>query len=312
MDIGIAKERGGGGAEVRVALLPEEVKRLVKAGHRVFVEKDAGRGIFIYDAEYRHAGARITKDPAKVYNRDIVVKLKPPTPKEFMMMKGNIIFSMFHAQQNPNNIFMLKKWGLKAIAMEQIKNEAGERLINCTEMAGEQGMLLAFSYALKSPEDCNVLALGYGTIATGAIKVACSLGATIKILRKREYEFIEHHLKGRDIVVNGTSWPKTKRDKKEYLITRDMLRLLNPGAVVLDLAVDYPGPIETTRPTLLNKPSYSVDGIRHICIYGYPGLSPISSSIRYSKQILPIILEITNKGLDNLPEYIKRAVIAPR
>lgn len=312
MDIGIAKERKAGGAEVRVALLPEEVKRLVEAGHRVFVEKDAGRGIFIYDADYSKVGARIMKNPARIYNRDIVVKLKSPTPKEFRMMNGNIIFSMLHAQQNPTNISMLKKHGLKAIAMEHIKNEAGERLINCTEMAGGQGMLLALSYALKSPEDCNVLVLGYGAIATGAIKVACSLGAEVKILRKRKYEFITHHLKGKDIVVNGVSWPKTKRDKKKYLITRDMLKLLNPAAIVLDLAVDHPGPIETTRPTLLNSPSYFVDGIRHICIYGYPGLSPISSSIRYSKQILPILLEIANKGLDNLPEYIKRAVIAPR
>lgn len=312
MDIGVAKERGGGGAEVRVALLPKEVKRLVEAGHRVFVEKDAGCGIFICDADYRKAGAKVMRDPAKIYNRDMVVKLKLPSPKEFRMMNGNIIFSMFHAQQNPTNILMLKKHGLKAIAMEQIKNEAGERLINCTEMAGEQGMILAFSYALKSPYDCNVLVLGYGTTATGAIKVACSLGAKVKILRKREYEFITHHLKGKDIVVNGVSWPKTKRDKKEYLITRDMLKLLNPGAIVLDLAVDHPGPIETTRPTLLNSPSYFVDGIRHICIYGYPGLSPISSSIRYSKQILPILLEIANRGLNNLPEYIKRAAIAPR
>lgn len=312
MDIGIPKEKSAGGVEVRVILLPEEVKKLVEAGHKVFIEKDAGQGVFFDDTDYRKADARIVKDPAGVYNRDIVVKLKPPTPKEFMMMKDNIIFSMFHAQQNPINIRMLRKHSLKAIAMEQIKNESGERLINCTEMSGEQGMILAFRYALKSPEECNVLVMGYGQIATGAIKIACSLGAKVKILRKSEYVFIRYHLKNKDIVVNGISWPKTKRDKKERLISKDMLKLLNPGAVILDLAVDYPGPIETTRPTYLNNPSYFVDGIRHICVYGYPGLSPISSSARYSKQVLPILLEITKHGVDNLPKYIKNALIAPQ
>lgn len=311
MQIGIAKEKGVGGAEIRVALLPDEVKKLVETGQEVFVEKDAGKRIFIYDIDYKKAGARIMKGPARVYNKDIVVKLKAPTANELKMMKGNIIFSMFHAQQNPTNVSMLKKRNVIAIAMEQITNEANERLINCTEMAGEQGMILAFNHALKSPDECNVLVLGYGAIATGAIKVACSLGATIKILKKREYRFITYHLNNKDIVVNGTSWPKSKRDKKEYLITKDMLKLLNPGAVILDLAVDHPGPIETTRPTQLDQPSYFVDEIRHICIYGYPGLSPISSSARYSKQILPILLEITNRGLRNLPKYIKKAVVQP-
>lgn len=311
MDIAIAKEKAAGGFEVRVALLPAEVEEIVKAGHRVFVEKDAGRRIFVFDSAYKKAGAKIVKDPREVYNKELVVKLKPPSPEEAAMLKNNIVFAMFHKEQSPGNVAMLNQRNAKGVAMDEIVNKAGERLINCTEMAGEQGMILAFRHALKSPRECNVLILGYGTVASGALTVAYSLGAKVKILRKREYKFIEHHLKDKDIVVNGICWPKSKRDKKERLISRDMLKLLNPGAIVLDLAVDQPGPIETTRPTLLRNPSYFVDGIRHICVYGYPGLAPISSSNRYSKQILPILLNIANNGLENASSYVKKAVIAP-
>ncbi len=310
MDIGIVREKRARGFDVRVALLPCEVKRLVSKGHRVFVEKGAGSRIFVCDDEYKKAGA-VIKESGEVYNKDIVVKIKFPTPKDFALMKNNIVLCMVHGQQSPANIAVLKRHKLRAVAMEQIVDAAGERLINCTRISGEQGMILAFKEALKSPRDCNILCLGYGEIATGALSVAFSLGARIKILRKSEYAFIKQHLKNKDIVINGIRWPKEYRDKKFYLITRDMLKFLNPGAVILDLAVDFPGPIETTRPTQLARPSYIVDGVKHICIYGYPGLSPISSSQRYSKQILPILLEIANKGLSKVPSYIKKAVIVP-
>jgi alanine dehydrogenase len=107
-------------------------------------------------------------------------------------------------------------------------------------------------------------------------------------------------------------WPKYKRDNKEYLVTRKMLGLMNPYALVLDLSVDYPNPIETCHPTQISSPSYVVDGITHICIFGYPGLAPISSSNRYSRQILPILLKIAAaKKLSRLPNYIKKAIIDP-
>lgn len=311
MDIGIAKERAAKGQEIRVMLLPAEVKNLVGAGHQVFVESGAGEGIFVSDRDYQKAGAAIAQRSSEVFNKELMVKLKPPLPQEFKMLKDNILFSMFHAEQNPSYVKMLKKSRAKAVAMELIKNESGERLIDCTEMAGEQGMLLAFQCAMKSPGECKILVLGYGNIASGALSVAYSLGAEVKILRKSEYKNIRHHLKGKDMVVNGICWPKNLRGKKVHLITKDMLNDLNKGAVVLDLAVDFPGPIETCRPTLLNKPYYYVDGVKHICIFGYPGLAPISSSQRYSRQALPLVLDIARYGLENTPPYIKRAIIDP-
>jgi len=175
-------------------------------------------------------------------------------------------------------------------------------------MTGEQGMLMAFFLSEKTPADCNVLVLGYGAIASNALKVALSLGAKVKILRKREYPHIKHFIKNKDIIVNGIAWPKEKREKKEYLITKDMLPLLQKGAIIQDLSADYPNPIETCHPTYLDNPVYTVSGVRHISLYGYPGLVPISSARQYSKQVLPLLLEIASSSLENLSAEIKNAI----
>jgi alanine dehydrogenase len=312
MDIGIAREVSARGKEVRAILLPREVRRLVEEGHKVFAEKGLGARMGIRDEEYRDAGAVITRDRHKIFTKDITVKLKPPLPEEFKMMRNNILFSMLHAEQNPKFVEMMDKVNVKAIAMELVVNRAGERFVQCTDMSGEQGMLMAFHIAKKSPSDCKVVVLGYGAVSSGALRIAYSLGADVKILRKREYAHAKHFIRHADIVVNGISWPKEKRDSKEYIITRGMLKLMNPFGVILDLSVDFPNPIETCRPTLINKPTYIIDGITHISIFGYPGLAPISSSARYSRQILPLLLKIASANkLSRLPNYLKKAIIDP-
>jgi len=311
MDIGIAKENGTKNLERRAILLPKEVKKLVEAGHKVFAEKGLGVGIHVDDEQYKEAGARIVATAKSVFNKSIVVKLKPPLAQEFKLLKNNMLFSMLHAEQNLSYVKALGEKGAKAIAMELVKNKAGERLIQCSDISGEQGMVMAFYLAEKSPCDCNVLVLGYGDVASGALRVAYSLGAKVKILRKNKYRHIKDILRNTDIVVNGIQWPKEKRDKKEYLITRDMLGLLNRGAVILDLSVDYPNPIECCRPSPHGKPVYIVDGIKCMSIYGYPRLVPISSSQQYSKQVLPILLKIASMPLSKLPKSIRDAVIDP-
>jgi len=311
MKIGIAKEIAGGGKEHRAILLPREVKRLVEAGHQVYVEKGLGARIYVPDDEYRKVGARVISTRKHIFDKEIVVKLKPPLPQEFKMLKNNLLFSMLHAEQNPSFVKALKATGTKAIAMELVENSAGERLISCSHMGGEQGMIMAFYMAEKIATDCHVLILGYGDISSGAIKVALSLGARVKILRKSEYRYIRHFLRNKDIVVNGIKWPEEKRDRKEYLVTRNMLTLLNGAAVILDLSVDYPNPIETCHPTLLNNPCYTVDGVKHISIFGYPGLVPISSAKLYSKQVLPVLLNIASTRLNRLPKYLKKALVVP-
>ncbi len=311
MNIGIAKEIGARTLERRAILLPREVGKLVEAGHKIFFEKGLGKGIYINDSEYKQAGAEVVSQRKNIFNKSIVVKLKPPLPQEFGLLNNNLLFSMLHAEQNPKYIKALRRNKAKAIAMELIRNRGGERLIQCSGMSGEQGMIYAFYLAEKSPSECNVLVLGYGAIATGALRVAFSLGAKVKVLRKQEYPYIKQFIKDKDIVVNGIQWPKEKREKKEYLITKEMFSLFNRGAVVLDLSVDYPNPIEPCHPSFLNQPVYEINGIKCISIYGYPRLAPVSSSRRYSKKVLPILLKIASIPLGELPKHIKEAIVDP-
>ncbi len=312
MEIAIVKEIAAHGKEIRPILLPREVGRLADEGHRVFVEKGLGKGVFIPDSDYESHGAKVIAGRRELFRKPIVVKLKPPLPQEFKLLRNNLLFCMLHAEQNPQYVRMLKKAEAQAIAMELIRNRAGERLISCCEMAGEQGMLMAFHLAKKSPAECNVLMLGYGSVATGALKVAFSLGAKVKMLRKSEYRYIRHFIRHRDIIANAICWPKEERENKTYLITKDMLSLVNKGGVILDLSVDYPNPIESCHPTLIDRPTYEVEGITHISIFGYPGLAPVSSATRYSRQILPILLKIASVSLDRLPLYLKKALINPQ
>ncbi|TSA55618.1 hypothetical protein D4R42_05310 [bacterium] len=312
MNIGIAKEVSAKGREIRAILLPREVKRISEEGYKVFAEKGLGARMGITDEEYIEAGAAVIRDRHKIFTKDIVVKLKPPLPEEFKMMRNNILFSMLHAEQNPKFVEMMDRVNVKAIAMELVVNRAGVRFVQCTGMSGEQGMLMAFHIAKKSPSDCKVVVLGYGAVASGALRIAYSLGADVKMLRKREYIHAKYFIRHADIVVNGISWPKEKRENKEYIITRGMLKLMNPFGIILDLSVDFPNPIETCHPTLINKPTYIIDGITHISIFGYPGLAPISSSARYSRQVLPLLLKIASaKKLSRLPNYLKKAIIDP-
>lgn len=315
MKIGMPKETIAN--DPRAAILPKDVERIIAAGHDLFVEKDAGRGIGIGDEEYERAGATIVPGPARIFDKELVVKIKAPTEQEFGMMKGNRLFCMLHAAQNPHAVELLRERDILGIAMEEVKDDAGGRFVDATDMTGEQGMLYAFQQHGRSPSECRVLFLGYGRVGTAAIRIASQLGANVKILRKADCPNLAYFLRGTDIVVNAMSWPEDKRMLKEYVITKDMLHHLNKGAIVLDLSVDFPNPIETCRPTRLDDPFYYVsvrceDGtereIKHICIYGYPGMAPLSCVERYSKQITPLVLEIANGDVSDWPEHLKRAV----
>ncbi len=312
MKIGIVKEHGLADSEKRALLLPGEVKKIVRAGHKVFVEKGLGEGIFVGDSQYKKVGVTIVSEPRDVFSQRLVVKLSAPSDNEFLMMKNNILFSMLHIEQNLYRIKLIMTQKIKVIAMEKVIDEYDERLVDCTDITGEQAMLYGFHLALKSPGECKVLVLGYGRVASGAIKIANNLGAKVKILRKGEYKDIKYHLKGKDILVNGITWPKYHRDKKDYVITRKMLRLLNPGAVIVDISVDFPNPVETCRPTYPNDPWYEIDGVKHTCIYGYPALVPISSSRRYSKQLLPLILDIAKNGTKKMSKPLQKALLKSR
>jgi alanine dehydrogenase len=294
MIIGILKEINKN--EKRVALRPLHVKKLVKAGHKVYVETKAGLGVNFSDEDYEKMGAQI-KSTQEVYDKsDMLLKLRSPTDSEFKKIKNKILFSMLHATQNTKRIKMIQDKGIKAVEMESIMNDFNERYVDATDITGEIGVLYATHFLQKIPEECEVLVLGYGRVGSGAIKMCDRLGMKVKILRKCEYKHIAHFMKGKDILINAIAWPEEERKNKAYIVTRAMLKNLNRGAVIVDLAVDYPNPIETCKPTTLTQPWFKLDGIIHMSIYGYPGLVPVSSVTRYSKQLLPLVREIADNG----------------
>ena len=294
--------------ETRQMLLPEDTANLT--GYNIYYETKPLKA-------------------SEIFKMDMVLKLKMPIKVEMaMMQEGGFLFCMIHPEQNPDYVKAIRDKKLTAIAMENVKDEKGQRLINCCSLTGEAGMLYAFNKHHKMPYDCKVLCLGYGRVASGALKIAYQLGANVKILRKSEYPFIKGYLKGVDVVINALAWPIEwiKDIDNHRLIKRADLGLLSEKAIILDLSVDYPSPIETCHPTTVTDPYYKVDDVTHIGIYGYPSLKPYTSMKIYSSQVRKILedwawvvrknatLGYTNLSMKELfiscmPKYLKRAVV---
>jgi len=306
MDIGIARENRPN--EKRVILRPDELKEITLK-HTIYVEKGAGEGIGIKDSDYEQIAAKIV-ETKQVYSCSLVLRLKEPKEDELAMMKpGSAIMSMMHLPGNPYLRSLLKKYRIIAIAMEEIKNPFGRRMIEAVQQAGYLGMEKGFQLWEGDPSHCVVKVMGYGNIAWGAIQCAARKFAQVVVLNKRDFKNMQKHIPGTDILVNGINWPMEKRGK-EFIITRDMLKLFKKGAVILDLVSNPPGqsPIETMHPTTLDDISYVIDGVIHTSCWSWPGLDPVNISRRYSIQVAPIFKEIADKGLNNLPEYISQAV----
>jgi alanine dehydrogenase len=299
MIIGILKEIYKN--EKRVILRPVEVKKLVENGNIVYVETKAGAGVNFSDEAYEKAGAEI-KTKNEIYkNSELLLKLRSPTKAEFKKIHNKILFSMLHSAQNPKRIEVIRKNKITAIEMESIKNEFMERYVDATDITGKIGVLYSTQFLNIIPSETNVLILGYGRVGSGALKMCNKLGMKVKLLKKAEYIHIAHFIKGKDMLINAIAWPIADQINKNYIVDRTMLKNFNKGGVILDLSVDYPSPIETCRPTSLLQPWFTVNGITHICLYGYPSLVPLSSVKRYSKQLLPLLLEISkNNGIDGL------------
>ncbi|MBN1527134.1 MAG: hypothetical protein JW919_06105 [Candidatus Omnitrophica bacterium] len=306
MDIGIISEKRPG--EKRVILRPDELKALLPR-HRVFVEKGAGLGIGIEDAEYEKRGARIA-EAKEVLGCRLVVRLKEPKEEELAAMKeGAIIMSMMHLPGNPALRGLLRKYRLNGIAMDELTDPLGNRMIEALHEAGYQGMLKGFELWGGDPENCLVKIMGYGNVAWGAIRCAARKFARIVILNKKDFKDMREHIAGTDILVNGINWPQELRGKK-FIITRDMLKLFKKGAIMVDLISNPAGqsPIETMHPTTLEDIAYKVDGVLHTSCWSWPGLDPANVSRRYSIQTAPIIKDIADNGIDDLPEYIRSAL----
>ena len=321
MMIGIPKETKAG--EVRVALVPEHVALLVEAGHKVRVERDAGRGCRIPDKEYQQAGARILNS---VYDSEMIVRVKGPPRNS--IRPGQIIMGYLHVQkgQDPVLLEALLEKRVTGYAYEEIRDSAGQRLVNLGVEAGIVGMyeglrlygkvLAGFRIknrfsALPPARQCfsserifaeiskgkiaggvSVYILGRGRVSQGAQQVLQRARIEPRVLWRRETAHIARYLQHADIVVNAVDWyPNEPR-----IIRKEMLMMMKKLSVIVDVSCDVNGAVETCIPTSWGSPTYAVNGITHLCVDNLPSAVPRDASARLSGMIIPHVLRVAAGG----------------
>lgn len=328
MIIGILKEIKP--YEYRVGIVPVGVEALKKCGHKIIVERGAGLGSAITDREYREAGAEIVPSPREVYKRaEMIVKVKEPMKQEYDLLRpGQIVFTFFHFAASKELTMAMIKKRIVAIAYETIENDDGTipPLIPMSEVAGRMAIQEGAKY-LERPmmgrgillggvpgvPPANVVIIGGGVVGSNAAKIASGLNARVTILdinldRLRYLDDImpsnvvtmmsnsyniRKELREADLLIGAVLIPGARTP---VLVTRDMLRLMKPGSVIVDVAVDQGGCIETIKPTTHHDPVYIVDNIVHYGVTNMPGAVAGTSTFALTNATLPYVMEIANKG----------------
>lgn len=328
MIIGVPKEIKD--HENRVALTPAGVKELCKRGHEVYIQYNAGYESGLSNEDYEHAGARILSTIEEVYAiAEMIIKVKEPIAVEYPLIKENqLLFTYFHfASYRPLTEAMITS---KSICLAYETVEKSDRslplLIPMSEVAGRMAVQEGAKY-LEKPmggrgillggvpgvNPAKVLILGGGIVGTQAAKMAAGLGGDVTImdisLPRLRYlsdimpanvstmmsnelnirELIPHH----DLIIGAVLIPGAKAP---HLITRDMLKEMRPGTVLVDVAVDQGGCIETCKPTTHQDPIFIIDEVIHYCVANMPGAVPYTSTVALTNATLPYVLQLANKG----------------
>lgn len=328
MIIGIPKEVKEG--EYRVSAVPAVVHMLSLAGHRVLVETNAGRGSGIEDEAYIDAGAEILPDPASIFKEaDMIVKVKEPVPSEYRLIReGQVIFTFFHFAASRELTDAMVRSKAVCIAYETIEEANGSLpiLMPMSEVAGRMAIQEGAKYLERPMEGrgillggvpgvapANVAILGGGVAGFNAAKIAAGMGAHVKVLdvnlnRLRyisdvmppnvgtimsDTYNIRMVLKDADLVVGSVLRTGAKTP---ILVTREMLKLMKPRAVIVDVAVDQGGTFETTRPTTHANPVYLEEGIVHYCVSNMPGAVAGTSTYALTNVTGLYIFELAEKG----------------
>lgn len=331
MLIGVPKEIKS--HEYRVGMVPASVRELINKGHQVMVESGAGVGIGIYDEDYQHVGAEIIHDVKTLYNKaELIVKVKELQPQEFPYLhEGQILFAYLHLAPDPEQTKALLSSGCTAIAYETVSDDrnglpllapmsevAGRMSIqagaHCLEKAqGGRGVLLGGVPGVKS---ADVVVIGGGVAGTNAVRMAMGMEAHVTVLDKSlnrlkelDLQFgsklntiystadaIEKYVLHADLVVGAVLVPGAAAPK---LVSRDMIKQMKPGSVVVDLAIDQGGCFETSRPTTHADPTYVVDGVVHYCVTNMPGAVARTATFALNNATLPFILALANRGIKN-------------
>ena len=328
MIVGVPKEIKNN--ESRVGMTPAGVFELVKNNHTVYVQSGAGEGSGFYNKDYQQAGATILDTIGQVYAMsDMIVKVKEPIAEEYdLVQEGQIVFTYFHfASSEPLTKAMIKQKGI-CIAYETVEDEEGTLplLTPMSEVAGRMAIQQGAKYLEKPVKGRGVLlggvpgvapgkvlVLGAGVVGIQAAKMAAGLGAHVTIMdinmKRLRYvndvmpphvvtefssEFnIRKHIKTHDLIIGGVL---LKGAKAPNLITRDMLKEMRPGTVIVDVAVDQGGCVETTKATTHEDPIYIIDDVVHYCVANMPGAVPYTSTVALTNVTLPYVLKLANLG----------------
>jgi len=328
MIVGILKEIKA--EENRVCMTPSGVEVMLQNGNTLLVEKDAGKGSGFEDAAYAEAGAEIVDTPKEIFDRsDMVMHVKEPLPAEYdLIREGQIVFTYLHLAAAEELTNVLMKSNSINIAYETIQKADGSLplLTPMSEVAGRMAIQQGAKYlemaqgghgvllgGVPGVDPGNVVIIGGGIVGINAAKMACGLGAKVYVLdmnldRLRYLSdvmpsncfllmsspaTIRDLIPSADVVVGAVLIPGAKAPR---LVTREMLKTMKPGSILVDVAIDQGGCFETSKPTTHGDPIYMVDGVVHYCVANMPGAVPKTSTMALTNATLPYAVEIANKG----------------
>jgi len=328
MIIGLPKEIKDN--ESRVGLTPAGVKTLSDSGHTVLVEKNAGEGSGISDDEYSAANGQIVGTADEVWERgEMIVKVKEPVGPEYQRMReGQLLFTYLHLAPDQKLTQVMLERKVTGVAYETITNDEGHLplLTPMSEVAGRMAVQVGAHY-LQKPEGgrgvlmggvpgvlpAKVVIIGGGVVGINSMKMAVGLGANVTVLDKNldrlrylddifgakiktlmsnDYN-VQESIANADLVIGAVLIPGASAP---HLVKKDMLKTMHKGAVIVDVAVDQGGCIETTHPTTHSNPTYYVEEVLHYCVANMPGAVPRTSTFALTNATLPFAVKLANKG----------------
>lgn len=328
MEIGVPKESKD--QECRVGLSPSSVRVLRENGHNIFVETQAGTGAGFTDDDYKSAGGEIVSTPDAAWNRDLVVKVKEPLTSEYkFLQKGQLLFTYLHLAADRKLTEHLIDCGTCAIAYETVEQPGANKLPLLSPMSiiagrlsvqfgarflerqqGGRGVLLGGVPGVKPGK---VVILGGGVVGTEAAKIAVGMGASVQILdvnvERLSYletlfgsrvellysnsAHIETAVKEADLLIGAVLIPGRRAP---ILVKRDLVKQMRPGSVIIDVAVDQGGCVETLHPTSHTSPIYLEEDVVHYGVPNMPGAVPWTATQALNNSTLPYVVELANLG----------------
>ncbi len=328
MIVGVPKEIKNN--EYRVSVAPSGVRSLVENGHKVFVQKSAGEGAGISDAEYLAAGAGIRPVAESVFKESqMIVKVKEPLPEEYkLLQKDQVLFTYLHLAPAPELTLALLEQQIIGIAYETVQLDNGSLplLTPMSEVAGKLSIQAGAHYLEKENggrgvllggvpgvRGAEVVIIGGGTVGLNAAKIALGMGAHVTIidisLDRLRYlsdvlagnlsllvsnsENIENAVLNADLVIGALLVPGSKAKK---VVTRDMVSRMKKGSVIVDVAIDQGGCFETSRPTTFDNPVFMIDGVIHYCVTNMPGSVARTSTFALTNATCPYMVKLANLG----------------